>query len=156
MKRVFSYFHSEVVQFFNLKRVWLFVLFVSLGAVASLAKTTGEYSSWVLKTEQAVGGDWCLHLIVSALIGASAFYARSGFEPRHCGLKKYALIVLALLLVSFDELTQSQLPTRTFDFIDWLMNVSGIAYGVCFAAGLSRLKLTSFSVKRVLVSMALK
>ncbi|AYO17476.1 VanZ family protein [Vibrio owensii] len=156
MKRVFSYFHYELVQFFNLKRVWLFVLSVSLGAVASLAKTTGEYSSWVLKTERAVGGDWCLHLIVSALIGASAFYARSGLEPRHCGLKKYALIVLALLLVSFDELLQSQLPTRTFDFIDWLMNVSGIAYGVCFAAGLSRLKLTSFSVKRVLVSMALK
>lgn len=116
------------------KRVGIFLIVLSLGGMASLAKSLDLLVGLIVQVENEVGGDIVLHLVVSVCLGFSACWA--GMTTRQ---KRYffyfsgrqaMLILLSVSLVSLDEVMQFFISTRTFSVFDWLANMVGLFIGI--------------------------
>lgn len=116
------------------KRVGIFLIVLSLGGMASVAKSLDLLAGLIVQIENEVGGDIVLHLAVSVCLGVSACWAgmttRKKRSVFYFSGRQVMLIVLSISLVSLDELMQFFISTRTFSVYDWLANMVGLFIGI--------------------------
>lgn len=114
-----------------------FLLFLTV--IVTMANR-GDSDPWWSFIHNIPYGDKLGHI---GLMGTFSFLCNLAFTPRSLPfLPSFITCVtfILFLLVTMEEFSQAFLPTRSFDPLDWLANLTGLTLGQLAATALQRRK----------------
>jgi polysaccharide biosynthesis protein VpsQ len=119
----------------NLIRALTFGFVAFLIAMVVVADR-GQGSQWWPFVERIPYSDKLGHI---ALFGTLGFLCNLAFPSRRWGFHPLAITLTTLVLlivISLEELSQRFIPSRSFDTVDWLADLIGLAIGQLTATAL--------------------
>jgi hypothetical protein len=103
--------------------------FIAFLIAAVVIANRGEGAQWWSFIHEIPYGDKLGHI---GLFGTLSFLCNLAFPSRRFGRQPFLITLTTLVLltiVSLEELSQAFIPTRSFDVLDWLADLIGIAAG---------------------------
>ena len=112
------------------KRLIILFSLIFLGGLASLAKSLDIYGDSVRSFEVTVGGAWVLHTVIASLLGfVAAWSTPKPYYYQWNNLPISPWVIIMIVMVVTDEMTQAFNPLRQFSMLDMSINVACVLTG---------------------------
>lgn len=106
-----------------------FLLLISLAVVASIMKSSADFSAPIYSLERLIGGDKVLHFSAATVLGFFSVWCTPErlrfWLPNGLG---WPTVILSILVLA-DEVSQIWLPRRQFSWLDLLADFTGLLSG---------------------------